>query len=81
MCVYQSNDNTQTHNQYKNPRIPISCIIYDVFLIVVFSFGDMRVEMSQHVSTVWLALDAHKLSFIPRIVATVLEMSLVKQKG
>ncbi|XP_065900793.1 dedicator of cytokinesis protein 2-like [Dysidea avara] len=44
------------------------------------SFGDMRVEMSQHVSTVWLALDAHKPSFIPRIIVTVLEMSLVKQK-
>ena len=52
-----------------------------MFLIVVFSFGDMRVEMSQHVSTVWLALDAHKPSFIPRIITTVLEMSLVKQKG
>lgn len=46
-----------------------------------FSYGDLRVEMSQHVSTTWLALGTYKIQFIPKIIVTILEMSLVKQKG
>lgn len=50
-------------------------------VIVVFSFGDLRVEMSHHVSTTWMALKAYKNQFIPKIILTILEMSLVRQKG
>ena len=38
-------------------------------------------EMSQHVSTTWMALGAYKIQFVPKIIVTMLEMSLVKQKG